>query len=137
MSTPLAAPQGRSEPSPTLVIEPPLPIRLPVQERTGAPLAFPVRRLYCLGRNYADHAREMGHDAEREPPFFFTNPAGRRWDLGKGFDHSAPCSAPRTAAAIGHAVLNDAPSTSRSTARCANPLTSPPRSGACPRSSFT
>jgi fumarylpyruvate hydrolase len=32
---------------------------------------FPVHRVYCIGRNYADHAREMGHDPEREPPFFF------------------------------------------------------------------
>lgn len=36
---------------------------------------FPVRRIFCVGRNYADHAREMGHDPEREPPFFFTKPA--------------------------------------------------------------
>ena len=32
---------------------------------------FPVRRIYCVGRNYAAHAREMGHDPDREPPFFF------------------------------------------------------------------
>jgi len=32
---------------------------------------FPVRRVYCVGRNYADHALEMGHDPDREPPFFF------------------------------------------------------------------
>tara|TARA_Y100000991_G_scaffold2505_1_gene2099 strand:+ start:935 stop:1567 length:633 start_codon:yes stop_codon:yes gene_type:complete len=32
---------------------------------------FPVRRIYCIGRNYADHAIEMGHDPEKEPPFFF------------------------------------------------------------------
>ncbi|WP_062203341.1 fumarylacetoacetate hydrolase family protein [Aureimonas sp. AU12] len=36
---------------------------------------FPVRRIFCVGRNYADHAREMGSDPEREPPFFFTKPA--------------------------------------------------------------
>lgn len=35
---------------------------------------FPVRRVYCVGRNYADHAREMGSDPEREPPFFFCKP---------------------------------------------------------------
>lgn len=35
---------------------------------------FPVRRIFCVGRNYADHAREMGHDPDREPPFFFTKP---------------------------------------------------------------
>ncbi len=36
---------------------------------------FPVRRVFCVGRNYAAHAREMGHDPSREPPFFFTKPA--------------------------------------------------------------
>jgi fumarylpyruvate hydrolase len=36
---------------------------------------FPVRRIFCLGRNYAEHAREMGHDPDRDPPFFFTKPA--------------------------------------------------------------
>jgi fumarylpyruvate hydrolase len=117
---------------------------------------FPVRRIYCVGRNYAAHAREMGHDPDREAPFFFCKPAdslltggadmpypsmtndlhhemelvvalksggtdiaeadalshvwgyaagldmtrrdlqneakkaGRPWDMGKGFDHSAP-----------------------------------------------
>lgn len=37
-------------------------------------LRFPVRRIYCVGRNYAEHAREMG-ESEREPPFFFAKPA--------------------------------------------------------------
>jgi fumarylpyruvate hydrolase len=36
---------------------------------------FPVRRIYCVGRNYADHAREMGANPEREPPFFFAKPS--------------------------------------------------------------
>lgn len=36
---------------------------------------FPVHRIYCVGRNYAEHAREMGHDPDREPPFFFCKPA--------------------------------------------------------------
>jgi fumarylpyruvate hydrolase len=36
---------------------------------------FPVRRIWCVGRNYADHAREMGHDPNREPPFFFAKSA--------------------------------------------------------------
>ncbi len=36
---------------------------------------FPVRRVYCVGRNYAAHAREMGADPDREPPFFFMKPA--------------------------------------------------------------
>lgn len=120
---------------------------------------FPVRRIFCVGQNYAAHAREMGSDTQREAPFFFTKPAqaivpnnsvmpyppgtedlqhevelvvalaiggrniplekandfifgyavgldmtkrdvqrvareqGRPWDMSKGFDHSAPCSA--------------------------------------------
>jgi fumarylpyruvate hydrolase len=52
------------------VIDPPETVAIPV---VGGG-AFPVRRLYCVGRNYADHAREMGHDPDREPPFFFTKP---------------------------------------------------------------
>ena len=38
-------------------------------------LRFPIRRVFCVGRNYAAHAREMGSDPNREPPFFFTKPA--------------------------------------------------------------
>ncbi|HEV7617605.1 MAG TPA: fumarylacetoacetate hydrolase family protein [Burkholderiaceae bacterium] len=45
---------------------------LPVAESKKA---FPVGRIYCVGRNYAEHAREMGHDPDREPPFFFMKPA--------------------------------------------------------------
>ena len=41
----------------------------------GSDSLFPVRRIFCVGRNYAAHAREMGGDPEREPPFFFTKPA--------------------------------------------------------------
>ena len=37
--------------------------------------SFPVRRVFCVGRNYAEHAREMGGDPNREPPFFFMKPA--------------------------------------------------------------
>ncbi len=134
----------------------------------GSELRFPVGRIYCVGRNYADHAREMGHDPDREPPFFFMKPAnsivqdgstipypmaskdvhheiemvvaigrggsgipvgtalehvcgygvgldmtrrdiqgeakkmGRPWEMGKGFDASAPCSALQPASSIGH-----------------------------------
>ena len=130
--------------------------------------AFPVRRVFCVGRNYAEHAREMGGDPNREPPFFFMKPAdalltgnadmpyppasndlhhemelvvaigrggvdiaeataldhvwgyavgldmtrrdiqnvarkaGRPWDMGKGFDHSAPISDIVPASSIGH-----------------------------------
>jgi fumarylpyruvate hydrolase len=128
---------------------------------------FPVRRIYCIGRNYAAHAIEMGHDPNREQPFFFQkNPdnldfsgqfpyptrsadvhhevemtvalkhggrdiavadaldcvwgygvgldmtrrdlqgqakkAGRPWEIGKAFERSAPMSALRPAAEIGH-----------------------------------
>ena len=41
----------------------------------GSAARFPVRRIYCVGRNYAEHAREMGHDPKRESPFFFCKPA--------------------------------------------------------------
>ena len=40
----------------------------------GSASSFPVRRVYCVGRNYAAHAREMGSDPTREPPFFFCKP---------------------------------------------------------------
>ncbi|OIQ32808.1 MAG: 5-carboxymethyl-2-hydroxymuconate isomerase [Alphaproteobacteria bacterium MedPE-SWcel] len=43
----------------------------PVLEVHGSAALFPVRRVYCIGRNYAAHAVEMGHDPDREPPFFF------------------------------------------------------------------
>jgi fumarylpyruvate hydrolase len=138
---------------------------LPVAESNQL---FPVGRIYCVGRNYAEHAREMGHDPEREPPFFFMKPAdaivangatipfpqvtrdlhheiemivaigkdgadipvekaldhvfgygvgldmtrrdlqgeakkmGRPWEMGKAFDNSAPCTALKTVAMIGH-----------------------------------
>nr|WP_294563379.1 fumarylacetoacetate hydrolase family protein [uncultured Rhodopila sp.] len=132
--------------------------------------AFPVRRVFCVGRNYAAHAREMGSDPNREPPFFFMKPAdalllkdadmpyppqsnqlhhemelvagigigganiaesdalshvwgyaagldmtrrdlqnaakkeGKPWDMGKGFDHSAPIGLMAPASRIGHPV---------------------------------
>ena len=53
------------------VIAPPLQVAIPV----AGGGAFPVRRIFCVGRNYAAHAREMGGDPNREPPFFFTKPA--------------------------------------------------------------
>ncbi len=134
------------------VVPPPAQATVPV----AGGGSFPVRRVYCVGRNYAEHAREMGHDPDRELPFFFMKPAdalvtggadmpyppmtadlhhemelvvalksggsdiaeadalshvwgyaagldmtrrdlqgeakkaGRPWDMGKGFDHSAP-----------------------------------------------
>ena len=46
----------------------PPPVVLPIE---GTDMRFAVRRVYCIGRNYADHAIEMGHDPDREDPFFF------------------------------------------------------------------
>ncbi len=146
------------------VIPPPAVVSVPV----AGGGAFPVRRVFCVGRNYAAHAREMGSDPDREPPFFFMKPSdalvlndadmpypsqtkdlhhememvvaigkggkdisvadarshvygyacgldmtrrdiqnqakkeGRPWDMGKGFDKSAPISAIVPAAKIGH-----------------------------------
>lgn len=51
---------------------PPPLVSLPI---AGREERFPVHRIYCVGRNYAAHAREMGGDPDREPPFFFTKPA--------------------------------------------------------------
>jgi fumarylpyruvate hydrolase len=144
------------------------PVAQPSVEVAGTDERFPVHRIYCVGRNYAKHAREMGMDPDREPPFFFAKPAdalvangtpvpypprtanlhheielvvaigtggrdiplanalahvygyavgldltrrdlqatardqGRPWDVAKGFDHSAPVSAIRPAAEMGH-----------------------------------
>ena len=50
------------------VVEVPPTPALPI---AGSQDLFPVRRVYCIGRNYAEHAKEMGHDPTREPPFFF------------------------------------------------------------------
>ena len=151
------------------VIAAPPVVTLPVE---GDLRRFPVRRVFCVGRNYAAHAREMGHDPDREPPFFFTKPADalvpgggaipyppatkdlhhevelvvalgkggaeipdaeelgqvfgyavgidltrrdlqaeakelrRPWDMAKAFDRSAPISALRPAARIGHPEAN-------------------------------
>ncbi len=55
-------------------------------------VVFPVRRIYCIGRNYAAHAREMGSDPTREPPFFFQKPsdAVQHVPIGKTVDHAYP-----------------------------------------------
>jgi fumarylpyruvate hydrolase len=146
------------------VIDPPRISAVPV---SGGGL-FPVRRIFCVGRNYAEHSREMGGDPTREEPFFFMKPsdalvthgadmpyppgtddlhhemelvvalrsggvditeadalshvfgyaagldmtrrdvqgvakkAGRPWDMGKGFDHSAPIGEIMPATTCGH-----------------------------------
>ncbi len=97
----------------TFLFAPPAPITVPV---VGESRSFPVHRIYCVGRNYEEHAKEMGFTG-REPPFFFLKPAdtlvvvpaGQTGTMpypsltanlhheielvvaiGKGFDHSAP-----------------------------------------------
>jgi 2-keto-4-pentenoate hydratase/2-oxohepta-3-ene-1,7-dioic acid hydratase in catechol pathway len=64
-----AVPAGasRTQQTPFQVAQTTVPI-------VGSEQAFPIRRIYCIGRNYAAHAREMGSDPTREPPFFFQKP---------------------------------------------------------------
>ena len=58
----------------------------------GSAMQFPVRRIYCIGRNYAAHAREMGSDPTREPPFFFQKPTDAIQNVAPGTvaDHPYP-----------------------------------------------
>src|SRR5206468_6258666 len=62
----------KSVPVPQFAFAPPVPASVAI---AGEAARFPVRRIFCVGRNYAAHAREMGKDPDREPPFFFTKPA--------------------------------------------------------------
>jgi fumarylpyruvate hydrolase len=64
-------------------------VTLPI---AGSSEVFPVRRIYCIGRNYAAHAREMGSDPTREPPFFFQKPtdAVQFVAIGSVTDHPYP-----------------------------------------------
>jgi fumarylpyruvate hydrolase len=64
-------------------------VTIPVQDSGEV---FPVRRIYCIGRNYAAHAREMGSDPNREPPFFFQKPTDAiQWvEAGTVADHPYP-----------------------------------------------
>lgn len=75
------------------VIPNPPRVALPIH---GSEDLFPVRRVYCVGRNYAAHAREMGKDPDREPPFFFMKPADTLQIVpgADAVDHPYP---PRTA----------------------------------------
>jgi fumarylpyruvate hydrolase len=50
-------------------------LSVPTIAISGSEQRFPVHRIYCVGRNYAEHAREMGHDPKKELPFFFSKPA--------------------------------------------------------------
>ena len=75
----MAAKRG-TLPAPPLGIIKPLMNDVPKLEVPTIAIAhsnarFPVRRIFCVGQNYADHAREMGSDPDRQPPFFFSKPA--------------------------------------------------------------
>ena len=65
------------------------PVSIPIAGESGV---FPVRRIYCIGRNYAAHSREMGSDPNREPPFFFQKPtdAIQNVAIGTVGDHAYP-----------------------------------------------
>lgn len=63
---------------------PPETILLPIE---GEAAGFPVRRVYCVGRNYADHAREMGHEPNRDPPFFFQKNPDNLLTAGRAFPY--------------------------------------------------
>jgi fumarylpyruvate hydrolase len=63
---------ARSTPMTDFAFPPPA---TPSAAISGSAQRFPIHRVYCVGRNYADHVREMGGDTEREPPVFFTKPA--------------------------------------------------------------
>ncbi len=58
--------------NPEYVLAPPPPVGIAVEDSSRR---FPVHRIYCVGRNYADHVREMGADPRSEPPVFFSKPA--------------------------------------------------------------
>ena len=60
---------------------PPKPTSLPISDSADR---FYLNRVYCVGRNYADHAREMGNDPDREPPFFFAKPADAVFAVTEG-----------------------------------------------------
>jgi fumarylpyruvate hydrolase len=60
------------------------PAPLPAVPVANSADSFPVRRIYCVGRNYAAHAREMGSDPDRDPPFFFCKPADAVVPVAKG-----------------------------------------------------
>ena len=58
----------------------------------GSEMLFPVRRVYCIGRNYRAHAIEMGSNPDREPPFFFQKPTDAIQNVAPGTvtDHPYP-----------------------------------------------
>src|ERR1700704_6974990 len=72
--------------------KPMFPVAAIIVPIVGETDVFPVRRIYCIGRNYAAHSREMGSDPTREPPFFFQKPtdAIQNVAIGTVADHPYP-----------------------------------------------
>lgn len=75
----MTSPFARGSAAEGWVLPPPPQASVAVE---GTKARFAVRRIFCVGRNYAEHAREMGADPDREPPFFFTKPADAVVDSG-------------------------------------------------------
>jgi fumarylpyruvate hydrolase len=78
---------------------------VPIYGQEDTPVVFPVHRIYCVGRNYAEHAKEMGGDPDREPPFFFLKPADAIVPCGVattsgGSSDASPSSSPPPVASI-------------------------------------
>ena len=72
-----------------LVVDAPDPVTLPV---AGTTARFPVHRIFCVGRNYAAHAVEMGHDPDKEPPFFFQKAPSTILQPGEDFPYPSRSS---------------------------------------------
>ncbi|MEO5736647.1 MAG: fumarylacetoacetate hydrolase family protein [Variovorax sp.] len=66
------------------------PPNIPTLAIAGIAERFPVNRIFCVGRNYAAHAREMGKDPDRDPPFFFMKPANAAVDASAPVDIGYP-----------------------------------------------
>jgi len=88
----LAATGCASTAAPTATAATPFALAQPSVPIAGSAEVFPVRRIYCIGRNYAAHAREMGSDPTREPPFFFQKPSDAVQFVapGRTTDHPYP-----------------------------------------------
>ena len=71
------------------VISPAEPVCLSI---AGSDDLFPVNRAFCIGRNYADHAIEMGGNPDREEPFFFMKPAGSRKGTSRAYSRMTLCA---------------------------------------------
>lgn len=69
-----------------------VPEPVPTIPVAGSDKLFPVRRIYCVGRNFADHAIEMGHDPDKEPPFFFQKNPDSIVPPGKDFPYPTETS---------------------------------------------